>query len=277
MKQLYGVIGNPIAHSMSPDMHNDAFQDQGIDADYHAFHIKQNELREAIQGMKALGVKGFNVTVPFKEAVIAYLDGIDELASKMGAVNTVKLEKGKLIGYNTDGIGYVRGLKEELNAALQNMDILLIGAGGAAKGIFHALIKEGARHIDIANRTVQRIEDFIASGGNVVHTQALTLTEAEENLEKYDLVIQTTSIGLEPNTEAMPISLDRIRPEAFASDIIYNPLKSAFLKEAEKKGCTIQNGLPMFVHQGALAFEIWTGIAPDPDRMKSIVLKKLGG
>ncbi|MFS0780836.1 shikimate dehydrogenase [Bacillus sp. 1P06AnD] len=278
MKQLYGVIGNPIAHSMSPDMHNDAFAHQGINADYHAFKVDGQDLEDAVMGMKAIGVKGFNVTVPHKEAIIPFLDRLDALAEQIGAVNTVKLIDGKWVGFNTDGLGYVKGLCEQLDRPLSELRILLIGAGGAAKGIYYSLVHEGAKRVDIANRTVKRIESLLEGSENQsVQSKGISLSEAEQSLSEYDLIIQTTSIGLKPNTDDMPIRLDNVRRSAFISDIIYNPLETAFLQAAKQKGCQTQNGLPMFVHQGALAFNIWTGISPDPERMKSIVLKKLGG
>ncbi|MGM9925502.1 MAG: shikimate dehydrogenase [Bacillus sp. (in: firmicutes)] len=277
MKQLYGVIGDPIAHSMSPDMHNDAFADQGLDASYHAFHVLSEHLEEAVKGMKALGIKGFNVTVPHKTAIMPFLDQVDPLAKAIGAVNTVKYQDGKYIGYNTDGPGYVAGLKAELPGDLTKCKTLVIGAGGAARGIYYSLVKEGVCEIDIANRTVAKAQRIIEENPYGAVSKSLSIQDAEAGLRDYDLIINTTLIGMQPHVDEMPVRLDHLRPDTFVSDIIYNPLETKLLTEAKKKGASIQNGLPMFIHQGALAFHIWTGIQPDTGRMKAIVLRKLGG
>lgn len=277
MKQLFGIIGNPISHSMSPEMQNDAFIEQHIEAQYIPFAVKEEDLEAAVKGMKAIGIKGFNVTVPHKTAIMPYLEHIDPLALAIGAVNTVKYENGEYVGYNTDGLGYVKGLTEQLQVPLSSQNVLIIGAGGAARAIYYSLIQEGVTKADIANRTLSRSEEIIRQCPFSVESKAISLREAEENLHQYDLIINTTSIGLTPNVEDMPLSLEYLRKDAFVSDIIYNPLETKFLKEAKRKGASIQNGVPMFIHQGALAFQIWTGIKPNTDRMSSIVLRKLGG
>lgn len=277
MKELFGVIGDPISHSMSPEMHNDAFLDKGIDAHYQAFHVKTQQLQDVVIGMKALGVKGFNVTVPHKTDIIQYLDRIDPLAKTIRAVNTVKLENGEYVGYNTDGIGFYTGLKKELNESCFSKNVLLIGAGGAARAIYYTLLHEGLERIDVCNRTKTRAEELIAGNSHAVESRALSLDEAEQLLSRYSLIINTTTIGMKPNIDEIPLSLNNLNSDSFVSDIIYNPFETALLKEAKAKGAKIQNGLPMFIHQGALAFQIWTDVQPDTERMKSIVLQKLGG
>ncbi|OLN23425.1 shikimate dehydrogenase [Domibacillus antri] len=277
MKNLYGVIGDPIAHSMSPAMHNDAFLSLGMDAHYQPFLIKREDLPVAIPGMKAIGISGFNVTVPHKTAIMPLLDEVDPLASAIGAVNTVVHENGKLIGYNTDGAGFIRGLHEEYGQPILDKRILIIGAGGAARAIYFTLGQQGAEYVDIANRTLDNAEQLKARCPYPVETFIFTLEEAEEKLADYDVIIQTTSIGMSPKMEESPLQLHNIRPDAFLSDIIYNPAETAIMKEAKKRGANVQNGLRMFAYQGALAFEKWTGILADPDRMEKIVLDKLGG
>lgn len=277
MQEIYGVIGDPISHSMSPDMHNDAFAHQELEAHYNAFHVHTEHLEDAVKGMKAIGVKGFNITVPHKTAIIPLLDRIDPLASAIGAVNTVKYENGQYVGYNTDGLGFVSGVKEQLNGLLKDQRTLVIGAGGAARGIYFSLVKEGVCQIDIANRTISRAQQIIDDNPYEAASEALSIQEAEGQLEAYDLIINTTSIGMSPQVNEVPLSLNHLRKDAFVCDIIYNPLETKFLSEAKQKGASVQNGLPMFIHQGALAFHIWTGIWPDTERMKAIVLRKLGG
>lgn len=276
MKELYAVIGNPIAHSMSPVMHNDLFDYYGIDAHYHAFQVKEKDLKDAVNGMKALGVKGFNVTVPHKVAIMPLLDEIDDLARAIGAVNTVVNNNGKFIGYNTDGMGYVKGLLSDI-PSINNKNVLLIGAGGAARAIYFTLAREGVKTLDIANQTISKAENLRKECPYMVNTKVFDLKTAENRLKEYDIIIQTTNMGMSPKIDETPLSLEDLRPETFVSDIIYNPLETKFLKLAKEKGAPIQNGLNMFVYQGALAFEKWTGIFPDIQRMKKKVLCKLGG
>ncbi|MBB5324785.1 shikimate dehydrogenase [Anoxybacillus tepidamans] len=277
MKKLYGVIGCPIHHSLSPLMHNDAFQLLGIDAHYHAFHVEKEDLQEAIKGLKALGISGVNVTIPHKTAVIPFLDEIDEMAARIGAVNTIVNENGRLIGYNTDGSGFVRALSEETKTDIQGKHILLIGAGGAARGIYFALASAQALRIDICNRTKLKAEKLIEECDVSVASTAYSLQEAEERLSEYEIIINTTSVGLYPDVEVMPLSLTCMKEHTIVSDIIYNPLETKWLKEARQKGAIVQNGVGMFVYQGALAFEKWTGIFPDVERMKQVVIQQLGG
>ncbi|PLT34627.1 shikimate dehydrogenase [Bacillus sp. V5-8f] len=277
MKKIYGVMGDPIEHSMSPEIHNDAFINHNINACYHHFHVRQAELADAVRGMKAIGVSGFNVTIPHKEAIIPLLDEVDELALAIGAVNTVVKRDGKLIGYNTDGNGFLQALREQYTVSMAGKKILIVGAGGAARGIYFTLVKEGADSVDIANRTLEKAEKLVAECPYPTNSRTLSITEAEEGLGDYDVIIQTTAAGMSPHIDASPIEITNIKKGAFVSDIIYNPLQTKLLKEAERHGAGIQNGLGMFAYQAALAFEIWTGIFPDTNRMKEIVLSKLGG
>ncbi|PLS15160.1 shikimate dehydrogenase [Bacillus sp. M6-12] len=277
MKKIYGVMGDPIKHSMSPDIHNDAFARNGIDACYHHFHVKAEQLDEAVKGMKAIGVAGFNVTVPHKTAILPLLDEVDEMAHAMGAVNTVKNVNGRYIGYNTDGAGFVTALKERFRGELASLKTLMVGAGGAARGIYYALSREGAANIDICNRTLENAKRLIEDCPYRNESKALSIQEAEQRVRSYDLIIQTTSIGMSPDVNSVPLNLDLISEHAFVSDIIYNPLETKLMKTAREKGAAVQNGVDMFVCQAALAFEIWTGVFPDTGKMREIVLDKLGG
>ncbi|MDF1508280.1 shikimate dehydrogenase [Robertmurraya sp. DFI.2.37] len=276
MKKLYAVIGNPIAHSMSPLMHNDLFQHHGIDAHYHAFAIKEEDLADAVKGFRAMNISGFNVTVPHKVAIISLLDGVDPLARSIGAVNTVVNENGRLIGYNTDGSGYVKALKSELQG-LNEKKVLMIGAGGAARAIYFTLAFEGVAHIDLTNRTPIKAERLVEECPYHAKSNIISLNEAEEQLAAYDIIIQTTSLGMSPNSECKVLSLHNLKESAFVSDIIYNPLETELLRQAKNKGAKTQNGIQMFVQQGALAFEKWTNVMPDIKRMTNRVLQQLGG
>lgn len=277
MKKLYGVIGDPIAHSLSPAMHNKELKELGINAYYHPFHILKQDLKTAIEGMKVIGVNGFNITVPHKAAIIPLLDKIDPLAKAIGAVNTVVKEEGQFVGYNTDGVGFVESLKEDWKEDLTNDKTLIIGAGGAAKAIYYTLLSMGVQQVDICNRTIQKAEALIAAQPYDANSKALSLEEAESNMGDYSLVIQTTSIGMDPDIAQSPLSLKNLKPAAFVSDIIYNPRETKFLKQAVEQGAKTQNGLGMLVYQGALAFEKWTNKKPEVRRMKQTISNYLGG
>lgn len=276
MKKLYAVIGDPIGHSMSPVMHNDLFSFYGVEADYLPFQVKPGNLKDAVNGFKAIGAGGFNVTVPHKSEIIQYLDEVDELARNIGAVNTVVNQGGRLVGYNTDGPGFLRGLTTAF-PAITEKKILVLGAGGAAKAIYFTLAKEKPAVIDIANRTVERAINLIDECPYSTVSTAYSLDEAGKHLEEYDLIVQTTTIGMSPQVKEQPMDLKNLRPQTMVCDIIYNPLETLLLQDARQRGAQIQNGIDMFVFQGALAFEKWTGIFPDVARMREIVLKQLGG
>lgn len=276
MKKLYAVIGDPIAHSMSPAMHNDLFAFYGIDASYLPFRVSPSDLETAVKGLKAIGASGFNVTIPHKTEIIKHLDKIDPLAEAIGAVNTVKNENGLFVGYNTDGPGFVSGLKDKL-ADLEYRSALIIGAGGAARAIYFSMARAGIARIDLVNRTMQKAKELVDACPYKVESDVLDLAEAARNLGSYRLIVQTTSIGMLPETDRTPMDTGQMSPAAFVSDIIYNPLQTKFLKEASSRGASVQNGIDMFVYQGALAFEKWTGIFPDTRRMKDNVLRHLGG
>jgi shikimate dehydrogenase len=277
MKTLYGVIGNPIAHSMSPLMHNDAFQANGLDSHYQPFLVNSGELQKAVEALGVLGVKGFNVTIPHKTAIIPCLDEIDPLAESIGAVNTVVRKADRFIGYNTDGMGFFQSLKESCPFPLEDKRVLIIGAGGAARAIFYSLAASGMNDIDICNRTVAKGEDIIKECPFSCRSAALTIQHAQQELENYDIIVQTTSVGMYPEVDRIPLEVTHIKEGAFISDIIYNPLSTRMINTFRALGGHGENGIGMFVHQGALAFELWTGIKPDSGRMRKIVQQHLGG
>lgn len=273
---IYGVIGYPVAHSMSPLMHNREFQALQLDHYYTAFSIHPDDLEKAIESVRLLQINGLNVTIPHKVKVMEYLDEIDEEARLIGAVNTIINRDGLLIGTNTDGEGYLRSLLPIVDT-LHSKNVILIGAGGAARAIATTLARHGVQTLDVANRTVAKAEALVKHINRFAGGKALSLSDAEERLSYYDIIINTTSVGMSPNVEESPIRLDHLKTGAVVSDLIYNPLKTKLLKQAEAKGAIIHNGVGMFVHQGALAFQKWTGIEPNIERMMDTVIKKLGG
>jgi len=273
---LYGVIGDPIRHSKSPIMMNRAFRECGINGIYTAFHIKGEQLGDFIAGVRAMGIRGVNVTIPHKLDVMPFLDEIDESARLIGAVNTIVNNDGHLVGYNTDGLGYVRSLKEEAEPNLSGKRILIIGAGGATRGIVYALTKEGVASVTIANRTLARAEELAEVFKGRADVRAIGNEALQEACANADIVINTTSVGMFPHVDETPIDASWLREDAIASDLIYNPLTTRFLEGASAKGCRIHGGLGMFIYQGAFAFEYWTGVSAPVEAMRETVLEALG-
>ncbi|MEK4700528.1 shikimate dehydrogenase [Solibacillus sp. FSL R7-0668] len=275
MKKWFAVIGDPIAQSKSPEMHNAWYEQEDVDATYIPVHVKPENLQQAVASFKLLGASGWNVTIPHKQTIIPHLDELDELAQKMGAVNTVvRTAEGKLKGYNTDGPGFVKSLEEAIGTAKRQQPVLVIGAGGAARGIAFALQMAGYENITMANRTVQKAQQII---DEMNAGKAISMQQAEANLDAYRIFIQTTPAGMSTGDFSLPFSLDKFPTGAIAADIVYNPLMTPFLRAAEQKGATIVNGLGMFVHQGAIAYEHWLGSYPNTNAMIARLSEQLGG
>ncbi|MBD7906888.1 shikimate dehydrogenase [Sporosarcina gallistercoris] len=273
MKKWFAVIGDPVAQSMSPGMHDYWLQENGIDAAYLPIHAKSENLQSVITSLKLLGCSGWNVTVPHKSDILPFLGSVDDAAAHMDAVNTVVIEEeGSLVGYNTDGIGFVRALEEKYGKTRKEEEILIIGAGGAAKGIAFALRSAGYGPITFTNRTMANAEEL---SERLPNSTCLTIAEAEQQLSRFGIIIQTTSVGMAFSSEGMPLNPINVSPGTAAIDIIYNPLETEFLATARKKGADPANGIGMFVHQGALSFEKWTGIRPDTVGMMEQLTQQL--
>ena len=275
MKKWYAVIGDPISQSMSPVMHDDWFNEKDIDASYIPIHVREEKLAQTVASLKQLGCSGWNVTVPHKSAILSYLDEIDPSARVMNAVNTVEvLEDGSLRGSNTDGKGFVQSLEEAFDKQCVGKDVLLIGAGGAARGIAFALYEAGYGPITFTNRTIDKAEQLSA---DIPKSSTLSIAEAEATLSSFGLIVQTTSVGMNFAQAGMPLNPGNVVKGTVVADIIYNPMETEFLTKAREKGAFIMNGTGMFVHQGALAFNKWTGVQPDTATMIEKITKKLGG
>ena len=274
---VYGIFGYPVKHSLSPLMQNAAFLKVGIDAVYVPFEVEPDKLGEAISGVRALGVKGINVTVPHKERVIEHLDYISDEAEFLEAVNTVKNENGELTGYNTDAEGFLRSLIEE-KIKLEGKKVLMFGAGGAARAVGYALLKGGVKFLNIVNRNFQRAKEvgkLLGTRGNVL-VFPLKESTVEALLKDTDLIVNTTSVGMAPDDPRL-FNYSRIPEGITVVDIIYNPPETPLLKAAREKGCKIVNGLGMLVYQGAVAFEIWTGKKAPVNTMRKVLERKLYG
>ena len=272
MKKWFAVIGDPIAQSMSPEMHDYWFQENQIDATYLPIHAKRGEVQSVLTSLQLLGCSGWNVTVPHKSDILPCLDSIDEAATHMGAVNTVVSNSNGLVGYNTDGIGFVRAFEESFGKEKKNEAVLIIGAGGAAKGIAFALQTAGYKSITFTNRT---IENARILSERIPNASCLSIAEAERQFSRFGIVIQTTSVGMAFSNEGMPLSPNLVTPGTAVVDIIYNPLETEFLSLAKAKGADTANGIGMFVHQGALAFEKWTAVKPNTTSMIERLTRQL--
>jgi len=275
--KIYGVIGDPIGHSLSPTIHNMAFRKLGLNAIYLAFQVKSENLVRAVEGFKALNIQGFNVTIPHKTSIMSLLDKIDPLAEKIGAVNTVKNVDGKLFGYNTDGLGALQALKKS-KVKLNNKKIVLIGAGGAGKALAFTFANY-AKEMVILNRTEEKAVKLSKTISENFSLQVKGLKLTQENLKNElknaDLLVNATSLGMYPNVDETPVDKNLINQNLVVFDVVYNPLKTRFLKEAEEKGAKIVNGLSMFIYQAVEAFKIWTGMNPPVKTMFKVALKEL--
>lgn len=260
MHQL-GLIGFPIKHSLSPWIHEQFLDKAGLDGSYSLIEIHPDQnFAEEMSKLRKQGINGFNVTVPYKQTIIPFLDEIDIEAEKMGAVNTVVNDGGKWIGYNTDGKGYLRSLESKFPGFLQDQTkkILILGAGGAARGIYYALVNAGFKQIDIANRTAASATEIAELKNDSINTNVLSLEQAEKSISEYDIFIQTTSVGMNPVSDATIVSLNGLKESAIVSDIVYQPIETAFLKKARSLGGSVHFGHTMLLYQAQYAFEIWT-------------------
>ncbi|MFC2948420.1 shikimate dehydrogenase [Virgibacillus sediminis] len=278
MDYNFALIGSPIQHSLSPWIHQQFLEKAGLEGEYRLFEILQEEsFEERISKLKGMELDGFNVTIPYKQKIFPFLDELDDNAIKAGAVNTVVNRNGKWIGYNTDGAGYLRSLAAYFADLDSSMRVLLIGAGGATRGIYYAMAAEGYENIDITNRTIKKAEEIALLSDRAGTTQVLDLQEAQGQLEKYDVIIQTTSVGMNPDTEKTIMPLEGIRKDTIVSDIIYRPLETEFLRQAKAHGARIHYGHTMLLYQAQQAFEIWTGKKVPINEMDEKLKKVLEG
>ncbi len=265
--RLLGVIGDPIRHSLSPAMHNPALVWLGLNYRYLPFHVKPADLSAAVQGFRAMGMVGFNATIPHKEALLAEMDWLHPLAQWIGAVNTVAIDDdGTLRGYNTDAQGFTDDLADHFSGELESTSVVILGAGGAARGVVVGLLEAGVNRITIANRTPKRGERLIDDLGTHYPWAELAAVPLELGpgkpcnppLDGCGLLVNTTSMGMVGEGSGM-IDLQQLPDTAFVYDIVYTPHRTPLLQAAEARGLKVANGLGMLIHQGARAFEIWTG------------------
>jgi shikimate dehydrogenase len=262
--RLYGVMGDPVGHSLSPAMHNAAFRHTGYNGAYLAFHVI--DLPGAVNGIRALNIHGASVTLPHKVAVMDLLDQVDAAARQIGAVNTIVNESGRLCGFNSDSPGAMAALMEK--TPIEGKRVAVIGAGGAARALAYG-IKINGGHLTIVNRSREkgrRLADELANDFCPLDT----FSGAD-----VDILINTTSVGMSPNADRTPVASSLLRPGMTVMDIVYNPLETKLIRSARHSGCTVVDGVSMFVHQGAIQFERWTGKKAPVRLMQQTVLDAL--
>lgn len=260
--RVCGIIGDPIEHTLSPVMQNAAFREMGLDYIYLPFKVAEGNLSEAIDGLRALNMAGINVTIPHKVVVIPLLDDIDGQAGYIGAVNTIVNQGGSLKGYNTDASGFYQALTAN-KIEVSKKKIVILGAGGASRAIAFILADKGAE-LTILNRSLDSAQTIAERVFQALRTEIkvdkLTVKNLEPVLDEADILVNTTSLGMSPDLTETPVPARLLKKELVVFDIIYNPLKTRLIKEAEKEGARVLNGLEMLVRQGAAAFELWTGL-----------------
>ena len=268
--RILGIIGDPVAHSRSPLMQNRALAAMGLDYVYVPFRVAPERLAEAVAGLRAAGVKGFNVTVPHKVAVVPFLDGLSPEAEQIGAVNTVHNVDGRLVGYNTDGTGLVRSLREDLDFDPSGTAIIVLGAGGAAWAAVHAFCTAGADRIVVVNRTMATANALVETYGKLFPGVRLVAREVvPATLADMDILINTTSVGMDGvSLAAYPATLGE---DSVVYDMIYAPPETPLLAAARRCGLRCVNGLGMLAAQGEVAFTIWTGMVPPSGLMKAVL------
>ncbi len=265
--KLFGVLGDPVSHSLSPSMHNAVFKALGMDCEYHAFRVSPETLRDAIHGAFALGFGGLNLTIPLKEKALEIVKST-ELAKHIGAVNTVDFKNG-IIGHNTDGLGAMKAL-EGGGVQIKGKNVLLLGAGGAARAIAFTLASEGAI-VTIANRTPERAISLAKDAERAGKIIGCGLEGLKDLINNSDILINSTAIGMSPKATETIVTSDLMHRDLVVFDIVYNPLNTRLLQEARKAGARTIDGVTMLVYQGAEAFKIWTGKTPPVDLMEKAV------
>lgn len=270
MTKTFAIIGDPIDHSLSPNIHNAAFNALGMDCTYIAYRIPRDELEAGVMSLKQIKIAGFNVTIPHKIAMMEFLDEQSPECNIIGAVNTVTNDDGRFVGYNTDMDGFLEPIKRR-NITISGSDVLLLGAGGAARAIVAGFAKEKAAKITIANRTKEKGQEIAGfASGLGIKSDTVTLEEAGNIAGKHRFVVNATSVGLK--NEHSPISTSTINQDNVVYDIVYMPMNTDLITQSKKKSARVIYGYEMLLSQAALAFEIWHKTKAPYDAMKNVLL-----
>ncbi|MHB1006925.1 MAG: shikimate dehydrogenase [Chloroflexota bacterium] len=281
--RFVGLIGYPLGHSVSPPMHQAACAHYNLDLTYLAWETAPAALAERVAGLRDPAHLGANVTVPHKQAVVALVDAVDPSARHVGAINTIVNREGSLTGYNTDGTGFLRALRAEGGFEPSGATALLLGAGGAARGVAFALLGAGLRRLTIANRQRERAERLAADLADLDPPPSVTIApwtaDALSRATEYDLVVNATTIGMwrGPAEGQSPLLATALGPGILVCDLVYNPAETPLLASARAAGARALGGLPMLVYQGAEAFTLWTGLPAPVEVMRAAAARALGG
>ena len=277
--KLIVLLGNPLGHSYSALMHNTVFAQLNMDCLYLPVEVTAENLSAVFSGLTRMNVGGFNVTIPHKQRIMELLDEIDPLAKAIGAVNTICLQEGRTRGYNTDGEGFLKSLEEELSISIDRQNVFVIGCGGAARAIVMTLASRGAERIFLCNRTASKAEALATEINRKFSAKAEVVTQEPRAmataLRSCHILVNTTSLGMHPNVDEIPLDEGLLFKNLAVADIVYNPLITRLLQVSRTKGCRIVDGLGMLVYQGAAAFRLWTGIEPATDAMFAAVRRNM--
>jgi len=272
-----GVIGDPIEHTLSPTIHNAAFNHLKLDFVFLAFRVKAADLENAVRGMRGLGIYGLNVTMPHKSTVISFLDEVDPTVQFLGSANTILNKDGKLSGFNTDGVGALKALREN-GAELSEKKVLLLGAGGAAKALAFALAEEVGELV-VLNRAAEKARELAEALGRMFNKKvvggSLSPDAIAKNLRASDILINATSVGMKPNLSQSIVAPQWLKSDLVVMDIIYDPVETKLARDAKAAGAKVISGVEMLIYQGAASFEIWTGRAAPIEVMRRAALNKL--
>ena len=274
--EVFAVIGDPIEHTLSPVMHNAAFEHLKLDFIFVAFRVTCDELENAVRGARALGIRGLNVTMPHKNAVTEFLDAADPAVKFLGAANTILNQGGKLRGFNTDGVGALRTLKNN-GVTLTGKKVLLLGAGGAGKAVAFALAKE-VGELCVLNRDVTKARELagvLEPFGKKIVGSELSPKQIQQELRDTDVLINATCVGMVPYASESLVKPDWLKPGISVMDIVYNPAETKLIRIARAAGAKVIGGVEMLLHQGAASFEIWTQCKAPIDVMRNALLSKL--
>ena len=287
--KLGAIIGTDIGHSKSPAMMNAAYEKLGLDAYYYPMNIKEEDFGDVIRGISKMNYMGLTITIPYKLEVMKYLDEIDRTAEIIGAVNTIKITDGKMKGFNTDGEGFVRGLEADKGVNVAESTFVVVGAGGVSRAIMTVLASRKAaaddagrepgipaceKKIYLANRTMKRAEELCDKLNKLVCDCCVPVPldkTLAQYIDKADVLVNATNVGMPPQQDMTPVDTAMLHSGMLVADVIYNPRKTKLLEAAESMGCDIVNGQSLLLHQGKMAFNIWTGLeAPGDDMFKAV-------
>lgn len=276
--KIFGVFGYPVEHTFSPGMHNAGFTKLRIDACYVPFAVHPNRLGDAVKSVLPLGLRGLNITVPHKEKIIAFLDGLSEEARLIGAVNTIEVREERLIGHNTDGRGFIRSLKELARFNPKGKRFLIMGAGGAGRAVGFSLALSGAGSLFYHDTDVQKVDVLVNEIRNKTNVDAETVSgeEIEVCAASSDCLINATPLGLK-RSDVMPMPKEYINKKHLVCDLVYNPSQTRLLKAAKARGAGTLGGIGMLLYQGVIAFEIWTGQRAPVQVMKDALSRQISG